>query len=125
MGDIQRYVQLLMDADFRMRESAVEILHHAGHLTEEVVAQLTTILETDSSEKVRRAAVEALTAANPDNFFDILVECLDDNDYIVRGRAFTAITKCLPCWREDVRVQGFIEHETHPYPLWCIGNASE
>jgi len=86
-----------------MREVAVEVLHHSGNLTPEVVDKLMQILRTDSHENVRRGAVSALRDAvpKPVGLPELLIAALGDSDYMVRGRAFMALTECLPGWRDS------------------------
>jgi len=120
---MKRVVNDLTNADWRMRESAVEIMLHAGHFPKEAVATLRTLLKTEPHENVRRAVVSALTAANPPDLSELLLEALGDSDYMVRSRAFAVLTRCLPEWQSNKRIVEYMEGEVHPLGIWHIQDA--
>jgi HEAT repeat protein len=122
---MKQVVADLYNSDWRMRESAVEILLHSGHFPDDVVEMLRQLIKTEAHENVRRQVVTALAAANPPDLTELLLEVLEDSDYIVRSRAFSSLTKILPGWRDEARIQAYMEAEVHPLGMWHIKDATK
>lgn len=121
----QVLIDLNSNSDWRMRESAVEILLHSGHFPDNVVEILRQLIKTESHENVRRQVVSALVAANPPDLLELLLSVLEDSDYIVRSRAFSALVNILPNWREEEEIQAYMDTEVHPLGLWHIKEATK
>lgn len=117
--DIAKYKAWLHSADPYQREIALAIFWHTGIRDEEIDQQVMRLLRTDDVLNLRRDAVRMLAESREEKFKQVLLEALDDEDWLIRGEAILGLKALSPDFKSIPRIIRFIREETHPFGRWC------
>ncbi|MDD4874768.1 MAG: HEAT repeat domain-containing protein [Dehalococcoidales bacterium] len=103
-----------------IRETALMVLWHSGYRDDDIDSRIISIVNSDNSTKIRRNAVRMIAFFRDSKFLPVLIHCLEDEDYIVRGDAFIGICSINMDSTKMAAVKNFIDKEKNSYCVWCI-----
>lgn len=118
--DKDKYKRDLTSSNDYIRDTALFVLWHSGTRDDEIDSRIAAIVGTDDSIKIRRNAVRMIASLRVRKFLPLLIQCLQDSDYIIRGEAFIGISSLDDDFDKIPAVKTFMNEESHPYCIWCI-----
>jgi HEAT repeat protein len=118
--DLGKYKAWLSSHDPCERGIAVAVLWHLGIRDNIIDSKIIAVLRTDNVEGNRRDAVRMIAGCQDPKFRNVLIEALDDDDWLIRGEALLGLVSIDQEITKDPRVARYIEEETHPYGRRCI-----
>ncbi|MFZ2226714.1 MAG: HEAT repeat domain-containing protein [Candidatus Moraniibacteriota bacterium] len=93
MLDYAKYVKQMDDADPRLREEAIEILHHAGIRDENIDFKLIDILKNDTHAINKLAAIRFISESGDEKFKETLIEFSSNPNLLLSKRATLGLGK--------------------------------
>lgn len=126
---LPRYRLWLTSDDPNHRDTAIHIFMHAQIVDPELIQIINEVLRTDDKVKVRRTAVDYLGNYVENEYKELVIEslqeALEDEDYIVRGKALLGLVKIHPLWYDDDDIVKYMKEETHPFGRFCINQVTK
>lgn len=118
--DINMYIAWLTSEDPYQRGIALNVIWHTNTRSEAVDKAVMNILRIDDQIDIRRDAIRFLVSTGDIKFKNSFEECLEDEDWCVKGEAALGLKKIDPNWQENQQMIKVGEADLHPYVQWCI-----
>jgi hypothetical protein len=118
--NINKYKKWLTSEDPYQRAIGLDVIWHTNTRSEEIDKAIIYILRSDDHIDIRRDAIRFLSSTADVKFKDVFIECLEDEDWCVKGEALLGLKKIDPNWKDNKQVIAVIENDLHPYVQWCI-----
>ena len=122
--NLDKYKSWLVSDNPDNRDNAIHVIFHSGYRDEEVDNLLISMLLTDDNTKIRRCIAHMFENLNEKKFEDVLFKALKDDDWGVKGHAYSGLIKLGVDKNHNELIQ-YRNSAIHDFELFIISDSDK